>query len=91
MRKRFKNQTSALRKREFFQVRSSNVKEAAWEPDKLVMTVRFHGNKTYEYWLVSHSEWLSFLMSPSKGSWVWDFLRVRGSKTAHQKSHRRIE
>jgi hypothetical protein len=88
---RSKKITSPLIKRSFIRVASSNISEAAYEPDKLVMTLRYKGGATYEYWLVSPSEWQSFLLAPSKGSWSWDFLRVRGSKTLHQKNYRRVE
>jgi hypothetical protein len=45
---------------------------------------------TYLYDNVTEDEAISFTKAGSKGGWVWDNLRVRGSKTLHKKPYRRV-
>lgn len=41
----------------------------------------------YLYSNVTEDDAISFARAGSKGKWVWDNLRVRGSKTAHRKPY----
>lgn len=71
-------------------VHSSNVRAAVYliEFNQLVITYK-DGSK-YGYGNISEEKALEFAAAPSKGSWVWSNLRVRGSKTAHRKPYWRI-
>lgn len=73
-------------------VHSSNVVAAQYDLNrqKLHMWFKGRGNPGYEYSNVSRTEALKFATELSKGKFVWDVLRVRGSKTAHQKPYRRL-
>ena len=71
-------------------VNSSNVGAVQYfEQDRKLM-VEFLGGSAYLYSNVSLEEAKSFANAQSKGAWVWDNLRVRGSKTAHRKPYSRI-
>lgn len=76
-------------------VNSSNVLAAQYHPEVNKMMVEFHGGKSsgysaYLYSNVSIDEAISFAQAQSKGAWVWDHLRVRGSRTAHKKPYTKI-
>jgi hypothetical protein len=70
-------------------VTSSNVNLAQYFAETQQMLVEFKDG-AYMYDNISIQEAVSFATAQSKGSWVWDRLRVRGSATAHRKSYRRI-
>ena len=76
-------------------VMSSNVAMVQFFPDQGKMMVEFlaKGNKpasAYLYSQISYNEALSFLQSQSKGGWVWDNLRIRGTKSGHKKPYVKI-
>ena len=52
--------------------------------------VEFIGGGKYLYSNISREEALSFATAQSKGSWVWDFLRIRRTKHGHRKPYVRI-
>jgi hypothetical protein len=64
---------------------SSNVAAFQWfSPEKYPeeankLTIEFHDGSIYQYANVTRTEALSFYYAPSKGTWVWDNLRVRGT------------
>ena len=66
-------------------VNSSNVASAQYDRSRQELTLEYENGSAYVYREVSEAEAQSFLTAPSKGEWVWDNLRVRGSKTAHRK------
>lgn len=70
-------------------VHSSNVVSAQYFADMQQMVVAF-GDGTYMYYGVSEYEAETFATATSKGRWVWDVLRVRGSATAHKKPYKRV-
>lgn len=73
---------------------SSNVVAAQYFLDSQKLMVEFKGkgrpNSAYLYSNMSEQEALDLVNGQSKGGWVWDRLRVRGSKTAHRKPFVRI-
>lgn len=71
-------------------VNSSNVVMVQYFPEVNKLLVEFKKGKAYLYSNVSFEDALSFAQAQSKGGWVWDHLRVRGSKTAHQKPYARV-
>lgn len=72
-------------------VHSTNVVAAQYYADENKMQVEFKGGSAYLYSNVSLEEAWDFLEAGSKGSWIWDKLRVRGSKTAHRKPYTKIK
>lgn len=78
-------------------VHSSNVGAVQYFPEVEKMMVEFlgsgmkgkSGGKTsaYLYSNVTIDEAISLAQAQSKGIWIWDNFRVRGSKTAHKKPY----
>lgn len=75
---------------ELLTVNSSNVANAQYFLDSRQMAVEFLNGGAYLYNNVTEDEAIAFASAQSKGVWVWDYLRVRGSKTAHRKPFIRI-
>jgi hypothetical protein len=76
-------------------VDSSNVYSIKYLPKEQQLEVVFKDNNGvpssgYRIFSISREEASSFAVAGSKGSWYWDFVRVRGSATAHQKPYVRI-
>jgi hypothetical protein len=71
-------------------VHSSNVSQLQYDYKKNVLTVAFKNGSVYEYDNVTPPEAVRFIQATSKGGSVWDLLRVRGSRTGHQKPFRKI-
>lgn len=57
-----------------------------WEPDELKLTIIFRNGEQYRYDPVSREKVLEFWAAPSKGTWMWDNLLVRGK--GNQGKHR---
>lgn len=74
-----------------FFVHSTNVVMAQYFIQTKQMMVEYKDSRAYLYDNVSEDEAINFAKAESKGVWVWDNLRVRGSKTAHKKSYTRIK
>ena len=78
---------------EYRPVDSSNVDGQAYFLDKEELLVGFHGGDKskgityYVYFSVTEEEARDFYGAPSKGSWVWDHLRIRGTSLGHQKDY----
>ncbi len=84
---------------EMVEVRSSNVHSIGYDLDNQTLYVRFWAETTrrgeivrfpgslYGYRDVWPEEFLEFLEAPSKGNWVWDHLRERGTVSGHKKPY----
>jgi hypothetical protein len=84
---------------EMVRVESSNVHSIGYDLDTGTLYVRFlvtvvregrvrqFGGSLYGYRGVTPEEFLRFLDAPSKGGWVWDNLRVRGTASGHKKDY----
>lgn len=70
-----------------FYVNSSNVVMAVYYSDAKKMLVEYKGGASYLYSSVDEREAISFVQAQSKGGWVWDFLRIRGTKYGHKKPY----
>ena len=71
---------------------SSNVTDASYDPENNFLKVGFGGKGKskygrYGYHDVSPAEARSFYGAGSKGKWVWDHLRVRGTVFGFQKPY----
>lgn len=81
-----------LRHGTIFFVNSSNVVSAQYFPDpEFKMLIEFYDGSAYLYSNVSEYEALSFAQAPSKGIWVWDHLRIRGTVTGHRKPYVKVK
>ena len=84
---------------EMINVQSSNVHSIGFKmnflaPTKSTIYVRYLGTNDagdrvgqgplYEYFGIHPDQFQSFVKAGSKGVWVWDHLRVRGSRVQHQ-------
>lgn len=79
-----------VRKQIFLPVNSTNVRGATYFQESNQMLVEFKGGSAYVYSNVSEQEAINFAQAASKGAWVWDNLRIRGTKYGHRKPYRRI-
>lgn len=66
---------------------SSNVDLIRYDYEEEVLYVQFKNGAMYSYRTVSYKEALDFAQAPSKGGWVWDHLRVRGTLLGHRKQY----
>lgn len=76
-------------------VHSSNVQAAQYEIETRRLIVSFlpkgkSPGGVYQYRDVTEDEAIGFANAHSKGSWVWDNLRVRGSKVDSKKDYNKI-
>lgn len=71
-------------------VHSTNVEMAQYFLDTQQMLVKYLQDGTYIYDSVTEDEAIQFAKAQSKGGWVWNYLRVRGSKTQHKKPYRKV-
>jgi len=84
---------------EMVEVRSSNVHSVGYDADQHILYVRFwvetvrkgelvrFPGSLYGYRDVWPEEFLHLLDAPSKGNWVWDHLRERGTVSGHKKAY----
>ncbi|HOV61672.1 MAG TPA: KTSC domain-containing protein [Candidatus Hydrogenedentes bacterium] len=84
---------------EMVEVASSNVHSIGYDLDQHILYVRFwvetvrqgqivrFPGSVYGYRDVWPEEFLAFLQAPSKGNWVWDNLRERGTVSGHKKHY----
>lgn len=59
-------------------VRSSNVLSAWWEEGTETLYLRFQGGALYQYPGFDRARAIGFTVAPSKGGYVWDWLRAHG-------------
>lgn len=71
-------------------VNSSNVAMAQFYPEENKMQVEYHGGGAYMYSNVSAGEALAFAQALSKGSFIWDHFRIRGTRDGHRKPFTRL-
>lgn len=67
--------------------RSSNVASGNYNLGQKYLELGFNNGGRYGYHNVSPVEAMSLYNSPSKGKWVWDNLRRRGTVFGYQKSY----
>ncbi len=63
---------------------SSNVAGASYEHEEERLTIGYLDGSYYQYQPVSYEKALDFYRAGSKGTWVWDNLRVRGTVFGYQ-------
>lgn len=68
---------------------SSNVEAIQYDITTSQLYVRYQGGRWYRYDGVTKTEAQQFWAGYSKGTMVWDILRVRGTKDGHRKSFTR--
>ena len=73
-----------------FKVHSSNVSQLQYDHEQNILTVAFKNGAVYAYSMVTPAEAARFIQATSKGSTVWDILRVRGTRDGTQKPYVRL-
>ena len=66
---------------------SSNVQSATYNARENSMDIGFRNGGVYRYQDITPPEAKSFYSAGSKGKWVWDHLRVRGTVFGYQKPY----
>lgn len=66
---------------------SSNVAGFRYLLDDGALEVEFKDGSFYQYRPVSEVEALSLYRAGSKGTWIWDNLRIRGTALGHRKDY----
>lgn len=66
---------------------SSNVHSFSWDRKLERLYIQFHDGSVYEYYECSEREAISLYNAVSKGTWIWDNLRIRGTKLGHRKGY----
>lgn len=69
---------------------SSNVERVHYEIDHSSLFIEYYTGWLYRYWPVNEREAASIFHSRSKGVWVWDNLRRRGTKLGHRKNYQLV-
>lgn len=64
--------------------RSSNVTSIQYDITRSILQVGYKDGSLYDYFGVPVQFAKSMLQSLSKGTWVWDNLRIRGTKLGHR-------
>lgn len=75
---------------DLFPVHSTNVAIAQYHHETNQLMLEFLNGAAYLYSNVTIDEAFDFARAPSKGIWVWNNLRVRGSKTGYKKPYVRL-
>lgn len=75
-----------------YDVQSANlyVQFQHWDPSMGYDELSGEPGPIYEYGGVSLAEARAFYLAASKGEWVWDNLRVRGTFSGHQKPYKLV-
>ena len=81
---------AAFLRGEWLDVSSSNVASARYDADTQSLIIRYLSGDTWEYSPISEAEALSFATAPSHGRWIWDNVKVRGTRNQHVKSARKL-
>lgn len=84
-----------IHKGELVFFKSTNVGAARYYKDKKLLLIEYLNKSggfsgAYLFEDVNESEAFGLVTAPSKGVWCWDHLRVRGSKSLHQKKFSKI-
>lgn len=66
---------------------SSNVAHIQYRIQDDLLVIRFKDGSTYGYEPIFPQEAASLFKSASKGTWVWDNLRIRKTKLGHKKHY----
>jgi hypothetical protein len=70
---------------EFFSdFESSNVRAISYDHADRVLAVEYDGGRRQYYSPVTLAQAMELYEAPSKGIWLWDNIRVRGTVSGHQ-------
>lgn len=58
--------------------------ELRWDNEAELLYVRHPNGRVWKYGPVTKNMAEELIFSPSPGGWIWDHIRVRGSRSAHQ-------
>lgn len=71
-------------------VHSSNVASAQYFPEDEKLQIEYLSGGVWLYGQVTISEAVHFAQAPSKGKWLWQHVRIQGTKTGHKKPATKI-
>jgi len=66
-------------------VHSSNVSSAVYSLADKKLIIEYHSGDVWSYGNINEQEAIGFAQAQSKGGFIWQHIRVRGSKTQHKK------
>lgn len=69
----------------FVPVQSTYCVAIAYNPNVSAVRIKYDDGRIGVYFPVSEDEAKSLFYAPSKGKWVWSFLRIRGTRHGHQR------
>lgn len=75
---------------------SSNVSSVLYDREHQSLYVSYAtghrtDGRTYRYWIVTEREAVAAFLSSSKGRYVWDNLRIRGTLLGHRKNYALVQ
>jgi len=73
-----------------FFVHSTNVQMMQYFIEDQSLLVEFRDGTAYKYENVTEDEAIQAAKAPSKGFFVWDNLRIRGTKLGHKKPYKKV-
>lgn len=65
-------------------VASSNVARARYDPATETLTIAYQDGRAWDYDPISAEQAEAFARAESAGTWLWDNVRVRGSRSQHR-------
>lgn len=71
-------------------VNSSNVAAAQYFPGQQALMIEYLDGAAWMYDPIDEPMAEQFMLAPSKGTWVWDHIKVRGTVHQHQCNARRL-
>jgi hypothetical protein len=66
---------------------SSNVEQVWYKLDEEEMWVQFQDGSVYKYWTITTQEAANMFHATSKGIYIWDAYRIRGTVLGHKKNY----
>lgn len=70
---------------------SSNVSIISYDNENNILYIQFKNGNTYAYYDINTEEAKEFYLAPSKGTQVWDTLRVRGTIFGYKKEYALVD
>ncbi len=75
---------------EMQQLLSSNVDKAQYDSERQILYIWYLGGECWAYDPYTEKEAAMFMEAPSKGGFIWDHIKVKGTVHQHQRNARRV-
>ena len=69
---------------------SSNVHKVKYDREEKTLYIGYLNRSVYWYSPISTAQAQDILLTPSKGGWVWDHLRIRGTARGYKVPYGRV-